>query len=275
MHTSILLACLSSGSRKRTPLPPQSTTYREGSKVSDLDTGTRLEVQGSSLRGRDSKVAYLDSDIPTSNHNGSQHTSMRSSSLLPSTTDGTTDRTEHDRHLRRGKPTQITDSYVANESFVAKGHCPDSMDIDDVPPRPLDSQRHFSRRPPTREERGTTLNLSPVESSRLRGLFALPILGHRLICLVQYPPFLSALAQNHQGGAMTTYLSQTLRETNPLRTVTPQLIHFRSVLRKIEGIVAHVPPERPHSFSGRHAHPTSCPKHPAFRNEQYTYWYEE
>lgn len=191
MHTSILLAYLSSGSRNRTPLPPQSAIY-SGSKASDLDTGcitrpSATEAQVGSLRERNAKVVHLDNVIPTSDHHASQHTSTRGSSSLPSTTDRATDHTEYDRprNPRRGKPRSQADSYVPNESSIAKERYPDSMDIDDAPPRPPDFQRHPLRRAGDEHGGPTTLDSSSsIESSRLRGLFALPLLEHWFTCLL-------------------------------------------------------------------------------------------
>lgn len=85
------------------------------------------------------------------------------------------------RNPRRGKPRSQADSYVPNESSIAKERYPDNMDIDDAPPRHPDFQRSLLRRPPAGEEHAGQTALdssSSFESSRLRGLFTLPLLEH-------------------------------------------------------------------------------------------------
>ncbi|KAI6003012.1 hypothetical protein EDD15DRAFT_1449466 [Pisolithus albus] len=187
MHTSVVPACLSSGSRKRTPLPPQSAIYREGSRpISDgtsrLSRTTAGDMPGDSMHGRGSRIARVEDDGLPGSHS-SQHVPARGRTSPLLVKDGNADRAEHDRPRtsRRGKSggqtTPVVDSLVPNESSISRERDSDSMDIDEAQLRPFDLTRFPARPPPAgdeprnRTERNSSSGRESIEPGQRRGPF--------------------------------------------------------------------------------------------------------
>ncbi|KAI6037612.1 hypothetical protein EDC04DRAFT_2130583 [Pisolithus marmoratus] len=183
--SSVPIAAEAQRAHKRTPLPPQSTIYREGSRQTSDGTSRPSrtpagDTLGDSMHERGTRTARAENDMALSGYHTLQHVPMHGRTPPPPTKDNSAELTERDRRnshrgMSRGQTTPTVDSYGPNESSISRERDSDSMDIDDAQHRPFDSTGLPARLPPAGGERRNRTDWNArsgkvlIESGQRRG----------------------------------------------------------------------------------------------------------